>query len=176
LIAATNADLADAVRRKVFREDLLYRLQVLAIRLPTLAERPEDVPLLATHFCGAACTRHGLARVSLSPGAMQAITAAEWPGNVRQLAHALEAAAIRAAGEGTARVERRHLFPQAAGEDPTAASMTFQDATRRYQRDLVAATLADCEWNVTEAARRLDLARSHLYNLINAFELQRTKD
>ena len=82
---------------------------------------------------------------------------------------------IRAAGEGARCVERRHVFPASISEEPPVASMTFQDATRRYQRDLLAATLAETDWNVTEAARRLDLARSHLYNLIKAFGLDRER-
>jgi Nif-specific regulatory protein len=172
LIAATNADLEEAVRRKTFRDDLFYRLQVLPIRMPNLVERSEDVPLLATHFCSDACVRHGMPRLVLSPGAVHAICAAEWPGNVRQLAHAVEAAVIRAAGEGAPRVERRHVFAEASA-GATPEPITFQEATRRFQRDLVAQALADADWNVTEAARRLDVARSHLYNLIDAFGLER---
>jgi Nif-specific regulatory protein len=176
LIAASNADLEQAVRARAFREDLFYRLQVLPIRLPKLAERTDDVPLLARHFCAAACARHGLARIALSPGALHAIAASEWPGNVRQLAHAVEAAVIRASGEGAGGVERRHVFPDASGRTDVVEPMTFQEATRRFQRDLVAHVLTETEWNVAEAARRLDLARSHLYNLIHAFELERKKE
>jgi Nif-specific regulatory protein len=174
LIAATNSDLAEAVRARSFREDLFYRLQILPIRLPSLAERREDIRDLARHFCSGAVARHRLAQLELSPGALLALEAAEWPGNVRQLAHAIEAAAIRAAGEGARRVERRHVFPESAAtasdeEEP----FSFQEATRRFQRELVLKTLVETSWNVTEAARRLDLARSHVYNLIKAFGLER---
>jgi Nif-specific regulatory protein len=174
IIAATNTDLEDAVRQRRFREDLLYRLQVLPIRLPSLAERVEDVPQLASFFCASACERHGLQRLELSVGALHAIRAAEWPGNVRQLAHAVEAAAIRAAGEGARRAELRHVFPG----DPGASEQeppTYQEATRRFQCDLLRRTLEDTGWNIAETARRLDLARSHVYNLISAFGLEREK-
>jgi Nif-specific regulatory protein len=174
LIAATNADLASAVAEKRFREDLFYRLQVLPIRLPSLAERREDVRELAEFFCREACRANGLARVELSPAALRAVEAAEWRGNLRQLAHAIEAAAIRAAGAGGGRVEPRHLFPEGAPKvGASADDASFQEATRRFQRELLQRTLAETDWNVTETARRLDLARSHVYNLIHAFELAR---
>ena len=172
LIAATNVDLEEAVRARRFREDLFYRLKVLPIRLPSLAERREDVPELSVYFCASACERHGLSPLELSAGSLRALEAAEWPGNVRQLAHAVEAGAIRAAGEGSTRVQRRHVFPESASseEEPEPS---FQEATRRFQRDLLQRTLEETGWKITETARRLELARSHVYNLIHAFGLGR---
>src|SRR5262245_60569079 len=111
LIAATNTDLRNAVAERRFREDLLYRIQVLPIRMPALAERREDVPTLAGFFCARACERYRLPRLELSPNALRSAESTEWPGNVRELAHAVEAAAIRAAGQHAAQVERTHLFP-----------------------------------------------------------------
>jgi Nif-specific regulatory protein len=174
LIAATNTDLEQAVRERRFREDLFYRLQVLPIRLPSLSERREDVGELALHFIESARKRHGLSHLDLSRGALRAIEAAEWPGNLRQLAHAIEAAAIRAAGEGATQMERRHVFPEAAcRQEADDGTPTFQEATRRFQRELLQKTLEETGWNVTEAARRLDLARSHVYNLVKGFGLDR---
>jgi transcriptional regulator with GAF, ATPase, and Fis domain len=189
VIAATNVDLKAAVQRKEFREDLFYRLQVLPIRIPALAERREDVALLAEHFCEAACKTHGLPYLRLSVEAVCAAEAAEWSGNARELAHAVEAAAIRAAAEGVTQVERRHLFPFDAAEvgpedesPPSALAiapykdLTFQEATRRFQAELLRAALEETGWNVTEAATRLDLARSHAYKLVRALGLTRQRD
>lgn len=173
IIAATNADLPQAVRDNRFRQDLLFRLQVLPIRMPALAERREDLAELAVHFCDHACTSHRLPRLELSRGALRAIEAVEWPGNVRQLAHCIAAAAIRAAGEGQSQIERRHVFPDGPTVAEVAQPETFQEATRRFQKDLLARTLDETQWNVAEAARRLDLARAHVYNLIRAFGLER---
>jgi Nif-specific regulatory protein len=174
VIAATNSDLRRGVAERRFREDLFYRLEVLPIRVPSLAERREDIPLLASFFCATACERHKLPHLELSRNALRALESAEWPGNIRQLAHAVEAAAIRCAGEGARQVERAHVFPEApappAEED---AGVTFQEATRRFQERLLRDTLEDTEWNVVETARRLDLSRAHVYNLIGAFGLQR---
>jgi Nif-specific regulatory protein len=173
VIAATNADLQRAVAERRFREDLFFRLQVLPIRMPSLAERREDVADLAAYFCGTACERHGLGRLELSTGALRAAQAAEWPGNVRQLENALQAAVIRAAGERAEQVERAHLFPDAPPGGAPEAPLTFQEATRRFQTDLLREALDDTQWNIVETARRLDLARSHIYNLIKAFGLER---
>jgi Nif-specific regulatory protein len=175
VIAATNADLHAAVAAHRFREDLLYRLQVLPVRVPSLAERREDIAALALHFCERACERHRLPRVTLSPGALRALETAEWPGNIRQLAHAVEAGAIWAAGEGAHEIERMHLFPEAP--PPTTPGIpqgaTFQAATRQFQAALLRQALQDNDWNVAETAKRLDLARSHLHKLIKAFGLGR---
>ena len=175
VIAASNIDLQAAVAERRFREDLFYRLQVVPVRVPSLAERREDIRELAEHFCAEACARHGRPRVVLSRGALRAAESAEWPGNVRQLAHAVEAATIRAAGEGARQVEQSHLFPDSSRSDIGAPSITFQEATRRFQARLLGEALEDAGWNVMEVARRLDLARSHVYNLIRAFGLTRDR-
>ena len=177
VIAATNMDVQAAIAARRFREDLYYRLEVLPIRVPTLGERREDIPELARHFCNDTADRHRLPRLSMSPSGMQALQTAEWPGNVRQLAHMVEAAVIRATGEGAERVEVAHLFPATNGacpSDPSAGHpVSFQEATRRFQAQLLSKTLQDCDWNVVEAARRLDLARSYVYKMIRAFALGR---
>jgi Nif-specific regulatory protein len=177
VIAATNIDLKAAVARREFREDLFFRLQVVPVRVPALAERREDIVDLAAYFCARACDVHHLPQLRLSAGAIRAAEAAEWPGNIRELAHSVEAAAIGAAGEGVLRVERRHLFPESGdgGDEPADTQLTFQDATRRFQEQLLRATLEETSWNVTETASRLDLTRSHIYNLVHAFGLERRR-
>jgi Nif-specific regulatory protein len=185
IIAATNQDLDAAVRNGQFREDLYYRLSVLPIRVPSLSERREDVPLLAQHFCATACEKHRLPRVELSDELLRALRTTEWPGNVRQLAHLVEAAAIRCAGSGLEQIERAAVFPPVApsaragaalsgGTAPAAGEqMTFQEATRRFQADLLRRTFDDTGWNILEASRRLELTRSHVYTLIKAFGIER---
>jgi Nif-specific regulatory protein len=173
VIAATNADLRSAVAARTFREDLLYRLEVLPIRVPSLAERREDIAGLARRFCARACEVHHLPQLGLSVGTVHACETAEWPGNVRQLAHAIEAAAIRAAGEGVLQIERKHVFPDTVEAEGVLDPLTFQDATRRFQEQLLRKMLDDTSWNITVTASRLDLARSHVYNLIRAFGIER---
>jgi Nif-specific regulatory protein len=175
VVAATNADLQSAVDERRFRSDLFFRLNVLTIRLPSLAERPDDIALLARSLCERAQREHGLRPLELSPGAIRAIEAAAWPGNVRELGNAVQAAAIRASAEEAAAIEAAHVFrssaPPAAGSARPPA--TFHEETRRFQSTLVQRALEASEWNVTAAAKALDLTRAHLHNLIKAYGLSR---
>ncbi len=175
IIAATNTDLEEAVREKRFRSDLFFRLHVLEIRMPSLAERREDVVPLAQHFVESARRAHGLPRLELSVGALLAVEAAEWRGNVRELAHAVEVAAVRAASEGASGIEASHVFRDAGPSGPTKGPLTFQEETRQFQAALIARALDATDWNVTAAARSLDLTRAHVYNLIRAFGLTRSR-
>lgn len=175
LIAATNVDLRAAVDDKRFREDLYYRLAVVPIRLPTLGERREDVDLLARHFCELAQRRHGLRRVDLSPGALRALRAATFRGNLRELGHVVEAGTIRAAAQDVAQVEATHLFGAPEPAPREESLLTFQEETRRFQADLLRSTLEATGYNIAATARRLDLTRSHIYNLIRAFGLGRNR-
>lgn len=172
IVAATNIDLQRAVEERRFREDLMWRLQVVPIRLPSLAERREDIDELVDHFCSVLPLRHGLPRLPLSPAARRAVRAAEWPGNIRQLEHALEAAAIRAAGSRSRMIGVEHLFPERGGAREEE-QRTFQEATRAFQAELLRGSLVETDWNISECARRLDLARSHVYSLIQAFGITR---
>jgi Nif-specific regulatory protein len=174
VIAATNVDLNAAVAERRFREDLFYRLQVLPLRMPSLAERRDDIPELAAYFCSAASDRHGLPKLEVSQNAARAAELADWPGNIRQLAHAMEAALIRATGEGARRIESQHVFPGSLEDTIGDTSvLTFQEATRRFQSRILRDSLDAHNWNVAQVAQRLDLARSHLYTLIRAFGLKR---
>jgi Nif-specific regulatory protein len=174
LIATTNVDLRAAVEEKRFREDLFYRLQVLPIRVPSLAERREDVELLARHFCAQAQKTHGLPRVDLSPGALRYLRNTPFRGNVRELAHVIEAGTIRAAGHGLPQVEAAHFGATPERTRNTGrAQLSFQEETQRFQADLLQEALDAAGWNVAAAARRLDLTRSHIYNLVRSFGLTR---
>jgi len=177
VIAATNVDLQRAVAEHRFREDLYYRLHVVPLRMPSLAERPGDIALLAAGFCADASRRHGLPQYSLSPNARRALEAAGWPGNVRQLAHTIEAAVIRASGERATQLETSHLFPngKAAATPGGADGETLQAALRRFEGEYLRRALEAHGWNVVETAKRLDVARSQVYKLINVHGLERSK-
>ena len=189
VIAATSVDSKAAVQRKEFRADSFYRLLILPIRLPSLLERGEDIAMLAGYFCSAACKTHRLPGVHLSPDALRAVEVFPWSGNVRELAHTVEAAAIYAASEGSAYVDRRHLFhderimhvsecaPDApAMEGVRSGDLTLQEATRRFRMEFVHRALVQSGWNISETATRLDIARSYLYKLIDEFGFERTQE
>jgi Nif-specific regulatory protein len=171
VVAATNANLKAAIAERKFREDLYYRLQVLEIQVPTLSERTEDLLPLSFEFLRQVVERHQLSRKSLSPSAIRAIQAAQWPGNVRQLANRIESAAIHAQMRGSDQIEGHDIFP----DDPRSSEVTttLQSATRRFQRNHILGVLTATDWSVLEAAQILDVSRSQIYNLIRMFELKR---
>jgi Nif-specific regulatory protein len=171
ILSATNAKLEERVANKQFREDLYYRMHVVPLELPGLGERRDDIPELVEHFCLESCKRHRLPLLAVSRRALAACRDSPWPGHTRQLAHAIEAAVIRAHGDRSTTLHEHHIFPKVSRDE--AETVTLQQATRQFQRRHVLDALEKTDWNVTETARQLDLARSHLYNLINDFELRR---
>jgi Nif-specific regulatory protein len=171
LIAATHQDLAAMVETKRFREDLYYRINVIRIRMPSLSERREDIPLLVDELCARIAAEHRLAPLPASERLRLLLQGAEWTGNVRALRHRVEAALIRASAERAPQIEVRHL-PD--GKPDGGSEPTFHEATRLYQRELLRRELARAGWNVAAVAERLDLTRSHVYNLIHQFDLKPT--
>ena len=173
VIAGTHVDLERAVAEGRFREDLLFRLDVFTIRLPSLEERREDIAELAAFFCAESCRNEGHAPRQLSRDAICALEAAKWPGNVRKLANVIGVGVERAVSEGVLQVERRHLFPDAPSEPGgTTRPATYQDAMRDFQGRFLREALAATGGNVSETARRLDMARGYLYDLIKAHGIE----
>ena len=144
--------------------------------MPSLAERREDIRELAEFFCTEECRKEALAAKAPSRDAVRALEAAEWPGNVRDLMNAVTRGVLRAEAEGTAQVERRHVFPDVSQADPSPDHVpTYEEAVHRFKAQLLRDTLEQTGWNVAETAKRLDLARSHLYNLIGAYGIVRER-
>jgi Nif-specific regulatory protein len=175
VIAATNADLRERIEAQRFREDLFYRLSVLPLWVPSLAERREDIRPLAEHFVEQACARHSRTPLSLSPRTLRDLCDRPWPGNVRELMNAMEAAVLRAYAEASPQIEPTHVFPAADSKRDKSPRGTFHEGTQRFQRELLRQALEDTDWNVAQTARDLDLTRAHVYNLIKSFELVRGK-
>ena len=173
IIAATNRDLEAESAEKKFREDLYYRLSSFSIRMPTLAERKTDIPLILEALAKRAAFEHRLPALPLSLSFRAACEAFHWRGNIRQLRNKLDQAMIRAAAEGATQVEARHLGEASSAP---AGPVSFDEATRQFQRELITRELKATNWDTAEVARRLDMSRSHVYNLIKAFGLEKGKD
>jgi len=175
VVAATNADLPERVAQKLFREDLYYRLNVLEVRVPPLRARLEDVAPIAERFVRALGEAHDRP-VPLSRAARLSLGEGEWPGNVRQLENVLQRGWAVALSEGAAAIEPRHLFPEKlAADGATPPDATYEDAMRGYQGRFLREALEASAWNVSETARRIGLARSHLNELIKAHGLTRAR-
>lgn len=177
IVAATNADLGQQVKAKRFREDLLYRLSALELRVPSLSERRGDIGAIAD----AIARRVGRAQgrdIPLTHAAKLALSEAEWPGNVRQLENLVQRGWATASAHGAAAIEPRHLFGEstagpASGE--ASAGVSYHDAMRRFQTRLLSEALAECDWNVSEAARKLELSRSRLNELLRSLGIERPR-
>lgn len=161
LICATNKPLAEEVSTGRFRADLFYRINVVALRIPPLRERPEDVMPLAMFFLDRYCRKFKREVGPFTPEAAAALEAASWPGNVRQLEHVVErVVAVKSAGlVGLADLGSLDARPSA----PTGALPDFRAARDAFERDYFTRLLAEASGNISEAARASGLARQNLY-------------
>jgi DNA-binding NtrC family response regulator len=167
VIAATNMasdQLSDETR---FRQDLLFRLNTVEIDLPPLRERREDVPLLVEHFIAAYSKKYGKPAREMSREVMDALTAYDWPGNVRALRHAAERAVILA-GDGAFTIDdfslSRNVQPRVAAPAPAAAAALGADLNlERAERQIVEQALKKHAYNISLAAQELGLTRASLY-------------
>ncbi len=174
VIAATNKDLAKASHQGQFREDLLFRLNVLPIRIPPLRERADDIPPLLAHFAARQAARLGRT-VNFDAGAVQLLTAYAWPGNVRELANIVERLAILASGPTVMADDVARVLPQdGAPVTPTEgwSDVALAEALDGFERTLIARALSAARGNVAEAARRLATDRANLYRRMRRLGLE----
>lgn len=160
LIALTNVDLGDAVKRQHFREDLFYRLNVVQIKVPALRQRTEDLPELAQAFVRSYAAKHGRQANAISPRALSLLKEYEFPGNVRELANTIERAVIVSNGK---RIDVEDL------PESIRASVRLQQrrdqplSLAEVEAEYVEQILAASKGNKTEAARILGISRKNLY-------------
>ncbi len=167
VISATHRDLDEQKANGQFREDLYYRLNVVSLRLPALAERREDIPLLATHFLRKLAERYRKPVPSLAPDAMALLIAAPWPGNVRQLLNLLEQAVALA----TTGVIPASLVQSALREDASAL-VPFEEARKAFEREYLVRLLKITGGNVTQAAALAKRNRTEFYKLLQRHRLE----
>ena len=183
VIAATNADLAQAVEDKTFRLDLFYRLNVVPLRIPPLRERPEDVSGLAEHFLRLIAQRQGRSPQVLEPEAVQLLQAQEYPGNVRELRNVLEGASVFSEGAsmgaadlGQVLASGPALLPAPIGSlgavrDPFD-SPTFEEFKNQSEALFFQRKLNENGGNVKRTAEQLGMQRSHLYKKLDRYGLR----
>lgn len=165
VLSATNADVAEEVKTGRLRQDLLFRLNTVAIHLPPLRDRREDLPTLADHFLARLRERYRRPGMTFGEAAMRALLDHAWPGNVRELAHVVERALLMADGDT---IETRDLGLAA---DPTA-TVRYEDLTLEDAEQLLIKKALDRHGgNVSDAAKALGLSRSALYRRLEKFGL-----
>ncbi len=165
VLSATHRDLSALVESGEFREDLLYRLQVVTLTLPPLNERREDIPLLAAHQLSH-LARKGAPRRVYAPEAMELLAAANWPGNVRQLFNVIEQNVALAPGK----VISAALVRKALGEDASGLP-SFEEARAEFTRNYLRQLMELAEGNVSQAARLADRNRTDFYKLLSRHDL-----
>ena len=170
IIAATNRDLEASVKSGAFREDLYHRLNVIALTLPPLRERKEDIGALASYFLErfAAETKKNFS--TIAEEARTKLVAYDWPGNIRELANVIERAVVL--GDGP-QLTVHHLPARVVGVQPAAVpnEVSFHDAINSYRRELIVRALAEAQGNRVVAAKALGLHRTHLMKLLKALRI-----
>jgi len=176
IIAATNADLDEAVQEGAFREDLYYRLNVITIPLPPLRERTEDIPLLAQHFLNRYATENEKEIRDISPQAMELLLDYSWPGNVRELENVIERAVVLSASE----VLDVEMLPSAVRQPSTASvpqatfppeGLSFKDAVSDFERQLIVKALQSSGGVQKRAAELLRVKPTTLHEMMKRLNI-----
>jgi DNA-binding NtrC family response regulator len=172
LISATNRPLDMFVRESRFREDLYYRINAFAIRLPSLRERAVDIPVLANRFLARYCAANGLPldAKQFTPEAQELLSSYHWPGNIRELESTVSRAALSAPGRAirAADIEFLHGHAMPRAEETSTRLPSLRDAERAHNIRVLEAT----DWNKLEAAKVLDISRGTLYRKIEEYGLE----
>ncbi|MEM7354284.1 MAG: sigma 54-interacting transcriptional regulator [Acidobacteriota bacterium] len=172
VLAATNRDLEAAIRQGSFREDLFYRLNVVAITLPPLRQRRSDIPLLASHFAALHARRLKRSVPRFSPATQNLLERYDWPGNVRELTNAIERALVLCPDN----VVRPEDLPEALLETSVEESLPpvsgYHEVLRDTKKSMIKQAVREAQGNITQAAKALDLHPNYLHRLIKNLDLR----
>ncbi len=171
LIAATNKDLADAVKTRAFREDLYYRLNVVSVVVPPLRERPEDIAILAEYFVSKFAAKCKVKAKKISPEAVARLMNYDWPGNVRELENAIERALVLGVSDA---IQPEDLPESVLERDVAfgAQEAKYHTAVKQLKRQLILTALEEAKGNYTEAARILGVHANYLHRLVRNLNLR----
>lgn len=179
IIAATNKNLEDGVRKGWFREDLYYRLHVIPVKIPPLRERPLDIPLLIKHFLSKFSKEHNAPEPDISPESMEALVNYAWPGNVRELENLVERLVILYPGQTFQPGALPSKLQEAGGKITTSVNIpeegiSFKNVVSDFENELIMKALEKTAWNKNKAATLLKLNRTTLVEKIKKRQLEKT--
>jgi transcriptional regulator with GAF, ATPase, and Fis domain len=173
LIAATNRDLESMVRERTFREDLFYRLSIIPVALPALRERREDIPLLANHFAALHSRKLGRRMAGFTPAARACLLRHGWPGNIRELANAIERAVVLGQGELILPEDLPETVLETAPSfEPGTPIGKYHETVGEFKKRLIGEALEAAGGSITRAAELLGLNSTYLHRLIRSFGLK----
>jgi two-component system nitrogen regulation response regulator NtrX len=168
VLAATNKDLEIEIAESRFREDLLYRLNVVPIDVPPLRERLEDIPALVAHFAELLGSSAGVPGKRFAEEAVRRLQTRPWPGNIRELRNAVERALILAPGKLVTAADVDRLLPTDLGP-----KQSLENFRSEAEKGYLVQQLREHDWNITETAKSLQIPRSNLYKKIERYGLNR---
>ncbi len=166
IISATNKDIAKETEEGKFREDLYYRLNVVQIRMPALRERKNDIPLLANYFLDNLKRERGALNLVISEKAMEKMIEHDWPGNVRELRNAIERAVVMG-NKREILPEDLPIYERKTHFHGLEAGLTLKEATDRFKKGFITATLEQSDGNRSEASKTLGIQRTYLSKIIS---------
>ena len=170
IIAATNKDLTEEVKRGKFRDDLFFRLNVVPIVVPPLREHKEDIPALVDHFVKSLAAEYGQPPKRIMADAIKSLQEYGWPGNIRELKNLIERLVIMTPSADI-HAKDFHLAGRLEGADYFNCR-TLKQAREAFERDFIARKLEENSWNVSKTAEILDIERSNLHRKIKAYHIQ----
>jgi len=175
LIAATNKNLKDEISKGTFREDLFHRLNVIPINVPPLRERLEDIPILVDHFANDISLKHKKPLTKFSDDAIQVLKNQSWTGNVRELRNIVERIIIIVDKREIIRKDIEFMFAsnQQSVDDLVDTSNSFQEFKEKAERVFILKQLIANDWNISKTAEMLDIQRSHLYNKMKKYGIEK---
>jgi Nif-specific regulatory protein len=170
VIAATNRDLKTAISEKIFRQDLYYRLNVVSVTVPPLRRRPEDIPVLATHFVSQHAKKARRKLKGIAEPALAYLTKYDWPGNVRELENAMQRAVVL----GTADMVQPEDLPEEVleAEPDSTAAAGYHAGVRESKKQIIVKAMAQANGNFTEAAKLLGVHPNYLHRLVRNLNLR----
>ncbi len=176
VVAATNQDLAAMVEEKTFREDLYYRLLVIRIEVPPLRDRLDDIPALTDHFLRETCKRHGLEARTIDDAAREHLRSRQWPGNIRELKHLIEAAAILADSPEIGLDELESLSAARSTTGPAGGDFfglaTLEEFRAATEKEFIRRKLEENKGNIKRTAERIKIQRSNLYKKLDRYGMK----
>ncbi|MBE0425306.1 MAG: sigma-54-dependent Fis family transcriptional regulator [Nitrospirae bacterium] len=169
IIAATNKDLFEEVKKSTFREDLFYRLHVIPIIVPPLRERKEDIPELVEYFLGYFATEYGQKPKKITPEALKAFESYDWPGNIRELRNVIERLVIMTQSDV---ITPKNIIIEGASRSDYFSFKTLKEARESFEKDFIIKKLEENNWNISKTAEILNIERSNLHRKIKAYDIK----
>jgi two-component system nitrogen regulation response regulator NtrX len=183
IIAATNKELTEEIKKGSFREDLYFRLNVIPIHVPPLRERKNDIPLLVKYFIEMFASENGTKAKEITADAVKMFEDYEWPGNIRELRNAVERLMIMTAAntitgsdvEKAGLSRHRQNFKECLKEYDFFSHKTLKDAREAFEKDFIMRKLQENNWNISKTAEVINVERSNLHKKIKAYEISEPK-